>query len=389
MNRHSSERFLRLFNLLTLAKARLAACTALTVTLGAFGLSGCNDSSAKGQPTQKPSTTVSVVAPEQTSFERAIAATGTIAARDELIVGSDASGVRLTEVLVDVGSTVRRGQLLARADDAQLRAQLAQQEATIKSAQADLTQAQLNLDRAERLKDSGVYSVEAHQTRRTAVLAASARLDLAAAQKRELEVKIGYTRVLAPAAGVVSKKLATVGMVVQPGAELFRMIRDGELEWLAELPTHSIVQVQPGVNVSIALDDGRTMDGTVRLVAPTIDANTRNGLVHVSLPRNAGFKPGAHARGEIRIGTVQAFALPESSVLIRDGYPFVYVVDGEHIARLVKIETGARQRGFVEVSGGLKPGARVVATGAGFVKDGDLVRVAPGSSRVAQAGEQS
>src|SRR5205085_2198351 len=104
-----------------------------------------------------------------------------------------------------------------------------------------------------------------------------------------------------------------------------RMLKDNQLEWLAELPTHSIVRVQPGVKVSVALDDGRAVEGTVRMVGPTMDANTRNGLVYVTLPKNAGLKPGGHARGEIRIGDARALALPESSVLTRDGYPFVYV----------------------------------------------------------------
>lgn len=368
-------------------RASMALYTAVALALGALTLPGCGDSSASSQPAQKASMTVSVVAPVQTSFDRTIAATGTIAARDELIVGSDASGVRLMEVLAEVGTTVQKGQLLARADDAQLRAQLAQQEAMIKSAQVDLAQAQLNLDRAERLKDSGVYSIETYQTRKTAALAASARLDLAVAQKRELEVKIGHTRVVAPASGVVSKKSATVGAVVQPGIELFRMLKDGQVEWLAELPSHSLANVKPGAKVAIALDDGRTVEGTVRLVAPTMDTATRNGLVHVTLPRNAGFKAGSHAKGEILVANAQALALPEAAVLTRDGYPFVYVVDAAHVARLVKIETGARQRGVVEVSGGLTPAARVVGAGAGFVKDGDLVRVAPESPRIAQAGD--
>lgn len=341
---------------------------------------------AQKSPAPVPSLTVNVVSAQKAVFARAVAATGTVGARDELSIGSDAGGVRLLEVLVDVGSTVRKGDLLARADDAQLQAQLAQQTAQVKQAQAEHAQAVSNFERAERLGD--FFSVEAVQTRRTAVATAAAKLDLAQAQRRELEVRIGQTRVHAPSAGVISRRSATVGAVVQPGNELFRLIRDGELEWRAELPGHSLGSIVPGTPVRLLLDQGPSIEGRVRLVAPTIDTSTRNGVVYVALPRGTSFKAGAHARGEILIAAAQAPALPETAVLARDGYPFVYTVGPDSVARLKRIETGARQNGLVEVSGGLDAEARVVSTGAGFVKDGDLVRIAPRISPVtAQSGK--
>jgi hypothetical protein len=125
------------------------------------------------------------------------------------------------------------------------------------------------------------------------------------------------------------------------------------------------------------------------MVAPTIDAGTRNGLLHVTLPAGAPVKAGGHLRGEILVNSAEGLALPESSVLTRDGYSYVYVVGTDDVARLARIETGGRQHGMVEVLAGLPAGARVVNTGAGFVKDGDLVRVASDSSqRIAQAGVQ-
>jgi len=366
--------------------AAIAAIALGGTAAGIFGFEHARGQTEKAVP-PKASIAVNVVAPAPSVFGRAVAATGTVAPRDELIIGSDAAGVRLVEVLVETGSVVRKGQLLARADDAQLQAQLAQQEALVKQAQADAAQAEANLERAEKLEGSGVYSAETLQTRRNAAASARARLDLAKAQRRELEVRIGYTRVLAPAAGVISRKSATVGAVVQPGVELFRMIRGGELEWRAELPSHSLAKVKPGARVQVMLEDGRAIEAKVRLVAPTIDTSTRNGLVYVALPESAPFKSGALAKGEILVGATGGLAVPESSVLTRDGYAFVYVVDSGEIAHLRKVETGARQNGMVEVHAGLNPQARVVDTGAGFVKDGDLVRVAPESlRRIAQFG---
>lgn len=374
---------------------KLPAPRVIAVAVGAVAIGATALTLLARQPEEtkrlpNPSITVSVVTPEAAEFARAIASTGTVRARDELIVGSDAAGVRIVEVLADVGDTVKRGQLLVRADDSQLRAQLAQQDAMIRQAQVELMQANSNFERAERVRDSGVFSVEVQETRRTSALAAQAKLDLAIAQKRELEVRIAQTRVHAPADGVIAKKSATVGAVMQSGAELFRLIKDGELEWLGELPAHSLAKVRPGVGARVTLDDGSAIDAKVRQVAPTIDAATRNGLVHVSLPAATPFKAGSHAKGEILIGRAAALAVPEASVLTRDGYTFVYVVGGDGAAKLTRIQTGARSRGLVEVLSGITPEARVVRTGAGFVKDGDLVRVeSETTQRVANAGGQS
>jgi HlyD family secretion protein len=343
---------------------------------------------AQAKPTRPAaSMTVNVVSPTSVTFDRTIAATGTIRARDELVVGSDAAGVRLIEVLVDVGSPVRQGQLLARGDDALLRAQLAQADASVRQAQVELELAGDNLRRAEQLEAKGFYSSEAVQTRRSSAETAAAKVDVARAQRQELEVQLGHTRILAPATGVIATKTATVGAVIQPGTELFRLIRDAEVEWRAELPSHSLMKIETGAAARITLDDGRVVDTRVRLVAPTIDANTRNGLVHVLLRKDTPFKAGAHAKGEILIGSQQTLAVPENAVFMRDGYPFVYVVDNEQTARLTRIQTGERQRGLVEVTSGLQPALQVVTTGAGFVKDGDVVRVASASNQhVAQAG---
>jgi HlyD family secretion protein len=330
-------------------------------------------SEPKASPGPVPSLTVGVVLPESATFARTIAATGTVSARDELLIGSDAAGARLVEVLVDVGSPVKKGQLLASADDRQLQAQLAQQRATLRQAQAEAAQAQANLERAERLTD--FYSVEAVQTRRTSAATAQAKVELAAAQLDELQVKIDHTRVHAPADGVISRRAATVGAVVQSGTELFRLIRGGELEWRAELPSHSLALVSPGAAVRLLIDNGDAIAGTVRMVAPTMDSATRNGIVYVSFKGQNHLKAGAHARGEVILEAAESLSLPDASVLSKDGYPVVFTVGADNIARLTRVATGNRQGGRVEISAGLRAGERVVGAGAGFVKDGDLVRI--------------
>jgi len=354
--------------------------TILVLSIGAIVSSAAVFALYSGNPeaAQKPagpvaSLTVGVVFPEQTSFARTIAATGTVNARDELVIGSDASGMRLLQVLVDVGSRVQKGQLLARADDSQLQAQRAAQAATVKQMQAEHAQALANQERAVRLV--GFFSEETIQTRHTAAATAAAKLDLAVAQQRELEVKIAQARVFAPADGVISRRSATVGAVVQPGSELFRLIRGGQLEWRAELPSHSLAQIEPGAVARIVLDNGDALHSRVRMVAPTLDTATRNGLVYVSLPEASRLKAGAHARGEILVDSAEGLSAPEASVLKRDGNTFVYTVDANSVARLTPVVTGTRQRGRVEIRAGLRAEDRVIGTGAGFVKDGDLVKV--------------
>jgi RND family efflux transporter MFP subunit len=346
---------------------------AIVATAGAFALYSGKPSAAQKPAAPVASVTVGVTTPEITTFSRVVAATGTVSARDELVIGSDASGVRLFEVLVDVGSVVRKGQLLARADDSQLRAQHAQQAAMVKQAQAENEQAQANRERAERLTD--FFSVEIVQTRRTSAATAAAKVDLAIAQLAELEVKIAQTRVFAPADGIISRKSATVGAVVQPGSELFRMIRAGELEWRAELPSHSLALIQAGAVARIVLDNGDSLHSTVRLVAPTMDSATRNGQVFVSLPKNISLKAGGYARGEILIEQAESLSVAESSIVTRDGNSFVFTVSEKSIAQLTPVVPGARQRGRVEIRAGLRVQDRIVGTGAGFVKDGDLVRI--------------
>jgi len=330
-----------------------------------------------------PSTalTVDTVVPQQVTMARRLAASGSIHAVDELSIGSDASGVRLLAVTVDVGASVRRGQLLARGDDAVLLAQRAQQDALVRQARAELAQADANLARAESIKESGVYSDEAVQTRRTAAEAAAAKLDLALAQRRDIQLRIEQTRVVAPADGTIAKRSATVGAVMQPGQELFRLIRDDLIEWRAEVPDHVLGAIVPGSPVELRLAGGRSAEGRVRMVAPTVDTRTRNGVVHASLAPlaaaagQAPLRAGAHVQGEIHVGSARLWTLPEAVLLTRDGQAFVYVVGAHGVARATRVQTGARQDGRVEIDG-LPPDARVVATGAGFVKDGERVRLA-------------
>jgi RND family efflux transporter MFP subunit len=293
----------------------------------------------------------------------------------ETVVGPEIGGLRLTEVLVNVGDTVRRGQVLARLSGDTVRAELAQTRASLAEAQATLADAQANAERARKLQTTGAISAQQINQYLTLAQTARARVDAQRARLQADELRLTQTRVLAPDDGVISARTATVGAVVQAGQELFKLIRGGRLEWRAEVTAADLSRLAPGMNASLTAADGSIVAGRVRMVAPTIDPQTRNGIVFVDLPRGGSARAGMFARGEFEIGHSPALTLPQSAVLLRDGFSYVFRVGEDSRVTETRITTGRRVGDRIEVLGGLEPSARVVASGTGFLGDGDLVRV--------------
>jgi HlyD family secretion protein len=356
----------------------LVGAAALATVLGGASLwlpaGGATANAAKSPTAANAALTVETVSPVQREIVRRLAVSGGFAARDEMIVGSDAA-VRWTRVLVDVGTAVRQGQLLAQGDDSILAAQLAQHEASLAQAEARAELARANLQRAEQVQAAGVYSVEALHARRNEAAASGAQVALIRAQIREVSARIAQTRVHAPADGVVSHRAVSLGAVTPAGGELFRIIRNGQVEWQAEVPEHELKRVREGAPASVNLGDGLHIDGRVRKLPPSVAPATRRGIVYVSLPAHAQVRAGGHAVGTIELGRAATWVLPLRVVQYRDGTPFVYALDASHVARARAVTLGARDGEFVEVLD-LKPDQRVVSTGAGFVKDGEKVQVA-------------
>jgi len=173
--------------------------------------------------------------------------------------------------------------------------------------------------------------------------------------------------------------------VVGAGQELFRLIRQGRLEWRAEVASTELARLQPGMPVRVTPAGGDAVLGKLRMVAPTVDAATRNGLVYVDLPQPGTARAGMFARGEFEIGRSAALTLPQGAVLLRDGFSYVFQLDKDNKVRQVKLTVGRRLGDRIEVTGGLDPAARVVANGAGFLADGDTVRVVDAPPAVAAA----
>jgi RND family efflux transporter MFP subunit len=328
----------------------------------------------------KPALTVLTTVPQLGDWPQTLSATGSIAAWQEAVIGAEIGGLRLTEVLVNVGDTVQRGQLLARLQGDTVGAELAQTQAGVAEADANVAEAKANADRARQLQSSGAISAQQINQYLTAEQTARARALSLRARLQADQLRLGQTRIVAPDRGVISARLAAVGGVVQPGQELFRLIRQQRLEWRAEVPAADLPRLRPGIKTVVTSAAGVRVPGRVRMVAPTVDAQTRNGLVYVDLMPSAeaasGVKAGMFARGEFELAPVRGLSLPQGAVQLRDGFAYVYRVGTDNKVVQTKVALGRRFGDRVEIVGGLDPKAVVVAGGVGFLADGDTVRVA-------------
>ena len=323
----------------------------------------------------KAALTVTTTLPVRSSLATALSANGNIAPWQEAIVGAESNGMRLAEVRVNVGDVVKRGQVLATFVSDMAQADLAQGKATVAEAEATLADASANAQRARDLQASGALSAQQINQLLTAERTAQARLDALRAGAKVQQLRLAQTQVLAPDSGVISARSATVGAVVPAGMELFRLIRQGRLEWRAEVVASELAQIKPGQTVRVEAAGGAAVAGKVRMVAPTVDAATRNGIVYVDLPQPGVIKAGMFARGDFETGSSSALTLPQSAVLLRDGFSYVYRVGADNKVAQTKVAVGRRVGDRIEITGGLDNTARVVASGAGFLADGDTVRV--------------
>ena len=326
----------------------------------------------------KAALTVTAVQPVAAEWPEILSANGNILAWQEAIIGAEANGLRLTEVVANVGDRVKKGQVLARLQSETTAAELAQAKAGLAEAEATLAEARANADRARSIEKSGALSAQQVAQHLTAEQTAAARVESFKAQVQAAQVRLGQTRIVAPDDGTITARTATLGAVVQPGQELFRLIRRDRLEWRAELPSAELARIKPGMEVKIVTASKNTVRGKVRMVAPTVEQQTRNGLVYVDLQEVADARAGMFARGEIALGQGKVLTLPQTAVLLRDGFSYVYRLDKDNRVIQTKVRIGQRSGDRVAIAAGLEAWARVVATGVGFLADGDLVRVSTG-----------
>ncbi|MFL5124750.1 MAG: efflux RND transporter periplasmic adaptor subunit [Microvirga sp.] len=362
-------------------------------------------SAARAQPPQAhvpaaPAVTV-VRAAERDLVERAIV-TGTLVPREEILVAPEVEGYRIADVLVEEGSVVKQGQVLARLSRDVLETQLAQNAATRTRAEAAIAQARSTivqaeaaqveasqaLERARALMRGGNTTEATLEQRVSVARAAEGRLSAARdglriaeaerasaqAQQREIEWRLSRTEIRAPAPGVVARKNARVGATASAAGEsLFRIIMNGEIELEGEVTEVQMPRLREGAEAQVTIDGQRFIAGRIRNIFPEVDRATRLGKVRIALPKDESLRIGSFARGTVEVARRTGVAVPTASVLYGADGPTVLAIVGDRV-ELRRVATGLNAEGFVEVTEGLKAGEAIVARAGSFLRDGDVVR---------------
>lgn len=332
------------------------------------------EETAEPKENTPPALTVTSNQPRTMTWPVAIKAYGSVAPWEEASIGAQIGGYQLSEVRVNVGDVVKKGQVLARFDPALL---LTEQ----MELQARADQASANLQRALSLQNRKAIS---EQDALQAVT--QSKIEEALLAKNTLQLE--YTEVRAPDDGVISARSATLGATVPLGQELFQLIRQQRLEWRGELNATQLSQVKVGQNIALLLADGTSACATVRQLSPSLSQDTRLAIVYADVCPGSRLKAGMYVAGNIAITESDALTVPAKSVVIRDGRDYILTLENSgptSTVSLRKVEVGRRQQGSVEITRGLQSDDTVVVDGAGFLSDGDVVRVVAGSQNAGLA----
>ena len=357
-----------------------AAMVALGLTLAACGGDSREKAAAAAQRAGQTVTAATAVLVNQ---PRTVTASGTVSAWEEVPVGAETGGLTAIAVYVDEGTYVRQGQLLVKLNDEVLQAQLRQQQAGVASAEANAAREDAALVRAEELRGRGFLSQASLDTAIANQRSARAQLSSAQAALSETRTRLDQTSIRAPVAGMISSRSVTRGQIVQPGSELFRMVRDGRLELDAEIPEAELRMVRAGMSAAIVSDQAAGATGSVRIVTPEVNPQTRLGIARISLAPGSGLRPGMFARATIDLGAQPAVVVPSDAVIFREGKAGVYTIGARNAVRFNPITTGVRNGTQIQVVSGLEANQQVVVQGAGFLGEGDVVTVVP--ARAARA----
>jgi len=348
----------------------------VVAVLKAYGRVAAEPAALAAAPVQAATLTVAVEQVRAEAITASISATGTVAAWQEATIGAEESGLRLTDVPVKEGDHVKAGDVVARLDASLLKAQLAEQKAAVTQAQATLDSAISAAARADKLLASNAISTETAEEKATAVKTGKAGVDQAEAAAERLQAELDRTTIRAPFDGIVSSKPAVAGSIVQAGTELMNVIRDGRLEVGVLVPEKDLAAISVGQAANVVDASGRGFAGSVSSIAQTVNSATRLATVYVALSEGSGLKSGMFARVSIATAASQQLSVAEAALVWHDGKPAVFVVDAAGKASARSVVTGARQNGRVAVESGLSEGDHVVVAGAGFLSDGNIVRVA-------------
>lgn len=327
---------------------------------------------------------VETVTPSQDNIGNTLSADGTISAKDVANVSAKVNGVAIERVLVEEGDRVKAGQVLAKFDTDAMEQQVLQAEADVAEAEATLANATADAARVLPLIDIDAISRQEADRYRTAKLQAEAALQASKARLSTQRLNVNNANVVAPVSGVISEKMAEVGMVAG-GEPLFTIIKGGILEWRADIDPKLLGEVSVGTPVRVSLPGGDSVMGKVNRIAPTADDN-RQITIYASLAANSKARAGMYQTGEFLLGSTSAQTVPNSAIVSNDGYDYVMLVtnissqDGKNIGRIKqqRVTLGERFGDSVALTEPLPADSRIVKQGGSFLNDGDLVRLVDG-----------
>ena len=323
----------------------------------------------------RPTHWVSLISLKTENWPDQVEAQGNIMPWQETRVGTEIGGLRLVSVLVNVGDIVKKGQVLARLNPASVEAELDAANAQLMEAQATLAQAVATLERAGRLAPSGGVSKQEMTMYETQQHTAEARVNAARAQVKTQQLKLDSATLIAPDDGVISSRSAAEGAIVGAGSELFRLIRQGRLEWRAEVKGETLLKLTVGQEVTVKSPLGTEVKGHVRHVSPTVDLTTRIGFAYVDLPSDANLMAGLAVSGTLALGKRKALILPSSAVRHEGDVYRVYKVNSDNKAVAAEVQIGRVKDDWVEITAGLDTHAQVIAKDVGSLKPGEPVDV--------------
>lgn len=367
-----------------------AVLAVLVVAIGAWWWHGKQPAIKNSDKTQanatsevKAALTVQLTQPTVVDWPMTLTLNGSIYPWQEALVSAEIGGLRIREVLADVGSQVKKGQTLVVLADETVQADLLKQLATVEKDKAALAEAQSNAERAREIKDSGALSSQKINEYVIAEQTAKANLALSQAELENQKIRVKQTRVLAPDDGVIASRSANLGNVVNAGAELFRLVRQSRIEWRGEVNANQQTALHAGQTVRLTLAGGKSVLGKVRLISPTLDNNTRNALVYADIPKDSA-KPGMYVQGQVDVGQQSGLAVPLSSVVYRDGFAYVYAVRGGRNSGMgqvsqLKVATGRTQGELIELLSGVTANTPLVLSGGAFLNEGDTVSIVSSS----------
>lgn len=344
------------------------------VTLAACGSPGAPDDAAEG----RASMTVTVGTPAERKIPLEIVASGSIAAWQEMSLGVELSGVRVEQVLVEVGDRVKAGAPLVRLDKRTLEVEARQADASVAQARANLDLAQTSGTRGESLLGQKLISESDAEELRANLSRAEAQLAASVAERDAARLDLEFSTLRSPDAGVISSRSVQPGQIISVGNELLRLIRQGRLEWRAQISEGDLARVRIGSRVELMAPDGELVVGKVRAISPAVDPDTRTALIYADLPQPGSLRAGMFAEGRLVLGETTGMVVPRDAVVVRDGYSYVFVLGEDSQVSQRRVKVGVRQPDVVEIREGLEPTDRFVVRGAGFLSDGDLVRVTEG-----------